>query len=372
MGKDASVPQSPDYQSLIPLQTQANKDVFNYALGASRANTVTPYGTGTWTKTPSFDQSGYDAAMAKWNAPSGGQASFEGGMAAPGGGGWGDLASSPAIWGGGAPAARGPAPSREDFTTNDWTYTESLSPEQQQLYNANVSSQLQQSQLLDALTRRVGESTAQPLDYSGLPELAGGSNQSIADALYNKMTRYAEPDWARQRSSLEARLAEQGFVPGTPGYDTAMQGLTKTTDLAKADARDRALLMGMDQSRLQNQARAQGIAELLQKRQFPINELSAIRSGTQVQNPVLSPTYATPGLQAPDILGAANNSYLGQLDAYNASAGASNDLFSNLIGLGGLFLGGPMGAGLAGLFKGMGGAGTITGGSGIRFPGYGG
>lgn len=43
---------------------------------------------------------------------------------------------------------------------------------------------------------------------------------------------------------MEARLGEQGFVPGTPAYDQAMRNFQETSDRAYADARDKALLTG--------------------------------------------------------------------------------------------------------------------------------
>lgn len=423
MGKDAATPQAPNYKELIPLQTAANKDVFNYVLDASRANTTTPYGSSYWTKTPTFDQAGYDAALANWQKGSAGGGP-QPGVIAPSPGSYGDNVLGPGtgavtnLYGGGGPS--GAEPTKDQFTSNQWTYNQTLSPEQQQLYQANVQSQLQQAQLLDALTGRVGEATSQPLDYSNLPALTGAVssdmsgvnsylgdlaqqsrgdnfNTTVSDALYNQALRYAEPDWQRQQSSLEARLAEQGFVPGTPAYAQAMQQQRQMTDLAKADARDRAIQAGVSAGNSQlgqklaiaqtllgaqgqgfgqrlagaqfgNQARNQAIAEMLQKRQYPINELSAIRGGTQVTNPNIQPTYSTPNLSPVDIMGSAQQDYANQINAYNAQVGGQNDLFSNLIGLGALYFGGPMGAGLSGLFKG-GGAGVITGGSGLRFPG---
>lgn len=407
MGKGSSPPPSPDYATLIPLQTKANLDTFNTMLKASRVTQNTPYGSSGWT----VDKDG------------------------------------------------------------NWTNNQTLSPEQQGLYQKNVNSQLQQADLLSGLTSRVADSTSTPLSFTGGPRLTGSLStssfqtptfadnlrdpsapdsratnlyaglaspqqyaQNAADAQYNAQTRYLQPQQQQQRQSLESRLAEQGFVPGTPAYSQAMGDLNRTQDMALAQARDSATLQGaqvgnqqfnndlagrqfgaaeqnanygrdlsgqqfqfaqdtsnrgMQREQTQdanslasllfnqsqqagvfgNQARNQYISELLAQRQYPLNELNALRSGTQVTNPSLTAQYSTPNLQTVDQLGAAQNNYNNQLGAYNAQVSSDNALLGTIGGVAGSIFGGPMG-GMIGssLLSGLGGggAGVVSGGSGFR------
>jgi hypothetical protein len=69
-------------------------------------------------------------------------------------------------------------------------------------------------------------------------------NQQASDAAYNNATRYLTPQVQQQQQALEARLSEQGFVPGTPGYQQAMQNFQDTNNRAYASARDSATLQG--------------------------------------------------------------------------------------------------------------------------------
>lgn len=69
-------------------------------------------------------------------------------------------------------------------------------------------------------------------------------DQEGADASYNQATRYLDVSEGKQKSQMEARLAEQGFVPGTPAYNQAMAEFMNSSNLARADARDRATLAG--------------------------------------------------------------------------------------------------------------------------------
>lgn len=380
--KSGSAPQSPDYEKLIPLQEQSNLNQFNTMLGASRVNSSNPYGSQQWSK-------GADGT---------------------------------------------------------WSLTETLSPVQQQLLDSSQAGQLRTSQAIGGAADRVVGTMGQGLDTSGLPALSGqvqsrqlsapsyqediaallsgirgqqasldpGSfNQQGADAYYNQATRYLDPQVQQQTSAMEARLAEQGFVPGTPAYEQAMSNFRDNTARTYADARDRAVTggfqlggemfdrsssnlqsqianilasggfqrqQGMDANSVAqamfdqdvrgatfgNQSRNQALAEALALRQLPFNEFASLRSGTQVQNPQLTAQYSTPNLQGVDHIGTATQDYQNKLGSYNAEVAGDNALLGGLFSLGGAALGAPwMGALLSGM--GGGGSGTITGGSGIRF-----
>ena len=339
--KKAKAPKAPDPNVIIPLQTKANQDTFQYQLDQQRVNSSNPYGSSTWNKTPgAFNQAGYDAALAEYNAKN--------------------------------PRTRGAAPSRAMFEgAPTWAYSETLSPEQQQIFDATTASEIGQSKLLEQGTNRVADAFRDP--YSGsadqlgvadyLKGLAADStsdqfNRDVGDAVYSQQTRYLDPQNAREKQALEARLAEQGFVPGTPGYAQAMETFGDTTNRAYGAARDASILQGYGQGNtslgqrtsignLLGNANAQMIAQQLALRNQPLNELNALRSGVQAQAPQTQAEFQTPGLQAPDITGAYDNQYKGQLDAYNSTV-ANNNAITGAIG--------QLGLGLAtsGLFSGLG------------------
>ena len=226
----------------------------------------------------------------------------------------------------------------------------SLSPGQQQLFDASQSSQLGQAQLLDALTKRLQGEYGQGVDFSGVPGLqtsAGDSkqfNQEAADAMYSRAMRYVEPEQAQARSAMEARLAEQGFVPGTPAYERGLQTMLDSQSRTRADARDSALMQGLAagqnqfsnslaNAQLNNSASGQSLAQLLQKRAQPLNEINAMRSGAQVQ----LPSAAAPSpisINGVDVAGINNQAYQQQLDSYNANVASKNSQNASLTQLG--------------------------------------
>ena len=155
------------------------------------------------------------------------------------------------------------------------------------------------------------------MDFSGLPGLQTSAgdrntfNQSAIDAAYGQQTRYLDPQIQQQQRALEARLSEQGFVPGTPAYNQAMQNFMDTNQRAYASARDSSILQGtqigqadyrnaISGATLNNSAAAQALEQYLAKRSAPINERNALLSGDQVV-------------------------YGQQLDRYNAQVAESNN-----------------------------------------------
>lgn len=83
---------------------------------------------------------------------------------------------------------------------------------------------------------------------------------------------------------------------------------------------------------LDNSTRAQWINEQQQQRSDGINELNALRSGSQVTNPQFpnAPAVNMPGTDYANLF---NQNYQGQLNAYNTQVGSSNSMNSGLMSL---------------------------------------
>lgn len=175
-----SPPPAPDYEAQAKAQGAANVETARVQGKMNNPNLVNPYGTQTveW-GTPDapdvFDETGYNAALTKWNAPdpNSGVGRWES-----------DGEGSPQRW---VVESAGPPPNRADFITkgekgvgiaDQPTITQKFSPEQQALYD-------QQNQIakklgllgvggLDWLQKTVDK----PLDVSGAPERLSGPDAS--------------------------------------------------------------------------------------------------------------------------------------------------------------------------------------------------
>jgi hypothetical protein len=250
------------------------------------------------------------------------------------------------------------------------------------------------------------------VDTSKVPDLIGGADlvkdlQTQRDALYNQQTAFLDPQWKQDQSDLENKLISQGITQNSDAWNRATGDFSRNREFAYNNARNSAITGGgAEQSRLfniglasnqnaynqalqnaqfHNQAQAQGFGQAFNNaqlnnsnqntlfnqgvtnanlqnqgrnqyineqnylRQQPLNELNALRSGSQVTSPQFSGVpQALVGNT--DIASLYNNQYQGQLANYNAQQAGNNALTSGLFGLGSAFLGAPAGGVLGKLF----------------------
>lgn len=99
---------------------------------------------------------------------------------------------------------------------------------------------------------------------------------------------------------------------------------------------------GVTNANLQNQGRTQSINESNYLRQQPLNELNALRTGSQVSAPQFGSTPQT-NVGNTDIAGMYQNQYNSQLGSYNAQVAGNNSLTGGLFGLGAAALMSPVG-----------------------------
>ena len=231
--------------------------------------------------------------------------------------------------------------------TPTYSQTVTLSPEQQRLYDLQNQAQQKLGNTANEQLGRLQSSLATPLNYDGLPEQVyqlgdyATDRNRVEDALLQRMN----PQLDRDQAALEQRLANQGIALGSQAYGTAMQQAAQQRNDARYGAINQAgseqarlIQQAMAQAAMQNQARQQGIQERTSLRTQPLNEISALMSGSQVQNPQFASTPQVQ-VQPADYQGAANLQYQGQLAQYNAANQANQGMMGGLFGLGGAALG---------------------------------
>lgn len=231
-----------------------------------------------------------------------------------------------------------------------WNQNVTLSPEQQAMYDQNQ--QINQS-LGDVAQQGLGyvqSALNKPLSFDSAYgiQTPGQIQQEASDAAYNNATRYLDPQFERQQAGLENQLANQGITRGSEAWNNAMQEQGRAKEQAYGQARNQAYLQGLQGAgQAYNQSmgtRQQQISELQALQQNPLNMLNAVRTGQQMQvasQPQVG--VSGPGSMAtvagPDMLGAAQAQYQGQMGAYNAQQAQQNALTSGLFGLAGAGLG---------------------------------
>jgi hypothetical protein len=198
---------------------------------------------------------------------------------------------------------------------------------------------------------RINQAVSTPYRYEGLSDYPTYSDyQGLQDTAYDAVMSRMNEDFGSDEEKIRTRLINQGIAQGSDAYNTEMNQFNR----AKTDARLQGTLSAQQYaSGLLGDslsARQQAINEYSTQRNAPLNEYSALTSGTQIQNPTFSSTgYGS--AQSGDVQGAVNNAYQAQLDAANAKNASGNSMMGSLFGLGSSFAGSEAGsAAIAGLF----------------------
>ena len=204
-----------------------------------------------------------------------------------------------------------------------WTATTSLSDVGQQLLNNQNQTSLGLGSAINSQLGQVQNVMGQGFNPN-LPSTGMNPGQSYQDAYMQRLA----PQLAQSRESTQAQLANQGVAPGTQAYENAMrQQAMKENDLLLG-----ATTQGFG---VGQQANQQAYNQALTNYNLPLNTLSALRTGAQVQNPsfVNSAQQATTG--GADLLGASQMGYNAQMGNFNAQQASQQGLNSGLMGLGG-------------------------------------
>jgi hypothetical protein len=313
LGPAPSAPAAPDYRAAAQETAAGNLDAARAATAANRVNQVTPYGNLDYTITGA-----------------------------------------------------------DPYGNPTWTARTSLSDVGQQLLsNQNAASlglggaiNAQLGQVQDVMgqgfnpqtapiTTNVGQANLQTTpDYQGGMAGWDRANQLLMQRL--------QPQMDIQQKTLDAKLANQGVVAGTEAYNRAKMGLglqqndlLNQAQLSGLQAGNTLFQQGMQGAQFGNQAQQQllnnqlanaNLGNQAQQQQFnqaltqynmPLNTLSALRTGAQVQNPTFqnAPQQATTA--GADLLGAASSQYNAAMGGFNAQQAAQANMNSGLMGLGG-------------------------------------
>lgn len=308
MGGKSDAPAAPDYVGQAQAQAAGNLSAARATTAANRVNQVTPYGSIKYTQGTGFDQGGYDKAMADYQAM---QNNLDN-MA--------DKAQAQQLREYHAHVGAYQKPTREQFTNDPdtWSSQIELSDTGQKLLDAYNKSSLGLADLQGAAMDRVRDSLSQPFDTSGLVDINDRTGMDAWDRATDLIRQRQNPELDRQQAALDAKMANQGLTQGSEGWGIGQTQFAKTRN----DADIAAQMAGLQaQNQFFGQA-IQGNQATLQQRNFlrqlPLNELNALRTGSQVTNP----TFSTPGQQGqtsgPDLLGATKSQYDAQVGNVNA------------------------------------------------------
>jgi len=205
------------------------------------------------------------------------------------------------------------------------------------------------SNVLDKPFSFGGPDVQTSLDLSNVAKMPINAGVTGQEAIMSRL----EPSLAKQRVSTETQLINQGLRPGTEAYDNAIQLLGQQ----ETDARTQAVLQGLNldiganaqgynqalqTGQFGNTAQQQALAQAIQSRQMPLNEINALMSSSQIENPQFGAYSGANVAPAPIFAGTQAQ---GAFDAnkYNQQVSQANAATAGLYSLGGAALGAPKG-----------------------------
>ncbi|TRD03798.1 tail fiber domain-containing protein [Mesorhizobium sp. WSM4303] len=195
-----------------------------------------------------------------------------------------------------------------------YTATQTLSQMGQATKDQTDAAQLNLGKVANNQSAFLNDYLGQPVDLSA-ENVAKYTNDHFGDD-FNKQ-------WTTNQTSLENQLANRGVQQGSAAYTKALADFNTN----KANAYDNM------------QGNQYGLAQqsILTQRNQPLNELSALLSGSQVQQP----NYINPNtsqVATTDTAGIINNAYQQKLQAWQQKQAQSQGLLGGLFSLGASFI----------------------------------
>lgn len=200
----------------------------------------------------------------------------------------------------------------QSYTVPRFTATQVLSKAQQAIKDQGDGAELNLAKLANSQSGFLN-------DYLGKPWDADAASKATADNLFKLGSARLDPRFAQERASLDTKLSNQGIKLGTAAYDRAIAQF----DQGKNDAYNQLALTGQGQAFSQAQA----------SRNQPINEITALLSGSQVSQP----NYVNPNtnqIPTTDVAGIINQDYKNRLGAWQQQQANSGSMLGGLFSLG--------------------------------------
>ena len=215
---------------------------------------------------------------------------------------------------------------QDPYGNPTWTATTSLSDVGQKLLNNQDTASLGLGSSINTQLGNV-QKTIDAGFNPNLPSTGFNPGQSYQDAYMQRLM----PQINQSRESNAASLANQGVVPGTKAYENAMRTQSQKENDLLASVTTQGFGTGL-------QANQQGYNQALTNYNLPLNTLSALRTGAQVQNPSFVNNAQQATTAGADLLGAAGLTGQSNIANANATNAQTNAMMGGLFKLGGAAL----------------------------------
>ena len=173
----------------------------------------------------------------------------------------------------------------------------------------------------------------------GLREMPVNAGVTGQEAIMSRL----EPQFARQEAGLRQQLANQGIAAGTEAFNREMELLNQRRNDAYTQAAVQGLNLDigtqqqqfgqlLQQAQFGNTAAQQALQQQLALRSVPLNEITALMSGAQVQIPQFQ-GYQGATVNAAPVFDAAKAQSQYEMDVFAQKQAQQNAMTQGLFGL---------------------------------------
>lgn len=198
----------------------------------------------------------------------------------------------------------------KSYTVPKFTATTTLTPDQQRLLDLSNRTKENLGNIGVSQSAKIGDLLGTNFDI----------NSAAKDQFSDIARKRLDPLWTQNEDALRTRLTNSGIQPGSEAWNAEMRNFNQSRN----DAYDTMFLQG----------RGQAVSEALAQRNQPINEISALTSGSAVSQPNFASTPTT-AVAGTDVAGITNSNYQNQMAGYNAQLAKNGATMGGLFGLGG-------------------------------------
>jgi hypothetical protein len=229
-------------------------------------------------------------------------------------------------------------PDGQTYQVPRFIQEQKLSEGQQKLYDQQTELGANLNSLALSQTQRLSDHLSKPIDFSGLPDVSNdfsADRTRVEQAMFDRVAGQNQRDY----DALENRLTNQGFMRGTQAFTDAMDEHRRGINDQKLAITARGLAEQQGLYGMASNRRAQAMQEMLQARNQPINEISALMGGGQVHLPGAQ-AYQGGNIAAADVAGNVYNTAALQQKQYEQQMAQHNQNLAGLYGLGQAAIGG--------------------------------
>lgn len=230
MGKDTPAAPAPvDYKGAAEQTSAGNLALAQYTTSANRVNQYTPYGSQTYSNSPTFDQKGYDSAMADYMATgqTGSMGTWVPGTEGSYSGGEGQsyTPGTEGHWDGANAGIKptGNAPDRNTYMRDNWTQTTNLTPDAQAALDSQLAITKGKSDQANSMLQGVTDSYDKPFDPTKLADYLSGIEGVNVDDLGKAAGFSTSAEFLKQLGNVgqvnTSALTQNGQFNGNTAVD---------------------------------------------------------------------------------------------------------------------------------------------------------